>query len=309
MPNKSAAANRRPAGQLGGAGNLSAIVAADRAFPAAVAELGSFGGVSHDSLCCPTRVGRNVKAERGFSLLELLVLIAVIAILAAFLFPVVSSAKSKARRTVCFNNLRQINLGMRLYADDSADVAPRTPGTRNNSTLGWTGYKRLMKSYIGIDNVSSPRNKLFGCPADTFYYTGSNGRVVLVTASLHEQPITDYSSYAFNGGNLNTNLSRFGIDCTSLGIAGRTISSIKDPAKTALIFEHSASGPFSWHQPRLPLSPENDRFHDAMNMVSFVDGHVSYIKIYWSHTVTNGLSLSATDENPPFGYAYQWSGD
>ena len=38
--NQSAAANRRPAGQLDGSGNLAAIVAADRAFPAAVAELG-----------------------------------------------------------------------------------------------------------------------------------------------------------------------------------------------------------------------------------------------------------------------------
>ena len=39
MPNKGAAANRRPAGQADGAGNLLATVAADRAFPAAVAEL------------------------------------------------------------------------------------------------------------------------------------------------------------------------------------------------------------------------------------------------------------------------------
>jgi hypothetical protein len=38
-PNQSAAANRRPARQLDGSGNLAAIVAADRAFPAAVAEL------------------------------------------------------------------------------------------------------------------------------------------------------------------------------------------------------------------------------------------------------------------------------
>ena len=39
-PNQSAAANRRPAGQSDGSDNLAAIVAADRAFPAAVAELG-----------------------------------------------------------------------------------------------------------------------------------------------------------------------------------------------------------------------------------------------------------------------------
>jgi len=40
-PNQSAAANRRPAGQADGSGNLSATIAADRAFPVAVAELGS----------------------------------------------------------------------------------------------------------------------------------------------------------------------------------------------------------------------------------------------------------------------------
>jgi hypothetical protein len=47
--NQSAAANRRPAGQLDGSGNLSAIVAADRAFPAAVAELGRW---AHGLLPC-----------------------------------------------------------------------------------------------------------------------------------------------------------------------------------------------------------------------------------------------------------------
>jgi hypothetical protein len=40
LPNQSAAANRRPVGQSDGAGSLSAVVAAARAFPAAVAELG-----------------------------------------------------------------------------------------------------------------------------------------------------------------------------------------------------------------------------------------------------------------------------
>jgi hypothetical protein len=43
QPNQSAAANRRPAGQADGSGKLAAIVAAARAFPAAVAELGSLG--------------------------------------------------------------------------------------------------------------------------------------------------------------------------------------------------------------------------------------------------------------------------
>ena len=45
-PNQSAAANRRPAGQSDGSDDLSATVAADRAFPAAVAELGSLGVIT-----------------------------------------------------------------------------------------------------------------------------------------------------------------------------------------------------------------------------------------------------------------------
>jgi hypothetical protein len=44
MPNQSAAANRRPAGQANGSDNLFATVAADRVFPAAVAELGRWAG-------------------------------------------------------------------------------------------------------------------------------------------------------------------------------------------------------------------------------------------------------------------------
>ena len=251
----------------------------------------------------------HVKAEGGFSLLELLVTIAVIAVLAALLLPAITAAKSKAKRTVCLNNLRQINAGLRLYADDSADTTPRTPSTRTNWSLNWTGYKKLMAGYVGTGTGSSPQSKLFACPADTFYYSVSNGVVMPINQSFHDQPYGDYSSYGFNGGNLNTNLTRFGIDCTKLGIAGRTISSIRNPSKTVLIFEAPASSPFSWHQPKLPLVPENERFNDALNMVSFVDGHVSYIKIYWSHTVTNGAALNATDENPPPEYGYQWSGD
>jgi hypothetical protein len=49
-PNQSAAANRRHAGQLDGSGNLLATIAADRAFPAAVAELGTLGHFAHDAI-------------------------------------------------------------------------------------------------------------------------------------------------------------------------------------------------------------------------------------------------------------------
>lgn len=61
--------------------------------------------------------------------IELLVVIAIIAILAALLFPAVSAVKRKGQRTTCLNNLRQINLGVRIYSDDSNDASPTRAST------------------------------------------------------------------------------------------------------------------------------------------------------------------------------------
>jgi prepilin-type N-terminal cleavage/methylation domain-containing protein/prepilin-type processing-associated H-X9-DG protein len=61
------------------------------------------------------------RCARAFTLVELLVVIAVIAILAALLLPVLAKSKSQARITVCLNNKRQLALAWLMYAQDSRD--------------------------------------------------------------------------------------------------------------------------------------------------------------------------------------------
>jgi hypothetical protein len=83
------------------------------------------------------------------------------------------------------------------------------------------------------------------------------------------------------------------------------LSSVKHPARTILVAEVSALAPWSWHDPSSQI-----QFNDAKSVVSFVDGHVNYIKIYWNSAryPDGGISL-AIDYEPPAGYDYQWSAD
>lgn len=65
------------------------------------------------------------KEKKNFTLIELLIVIAIIAILAALLLPALDAARKKARGTQCLSNLKQCAAFMFLYASDHDDWLPR----------------------------------------------------------------------------------------------------------------------------------------------------------------------------------------
>jgi prepilin-type N-terminal cleavage/methylation domain-containing protein/prepilin-type processing-associated H-X9-DG protein len=97
---------------------------------------------------------------KGFTLIELLVVIAIIAILAAILFPVFARAREKARQTSCLSNVKQIGLGLLMYAQDFDEALP--------ATYQWyvQGSDWPLYSWRSCINPYVKNAQLHTCPSD-----------------------------------------------------------------------------------------------------------------------------------------------
>lgn len=250
------------------------------------------------------------RVQSAFSLTELLVVIAIIGILAALLLPVLGRAKSAAQKTTCINNERQINLAVHLYVQENADSFSAT-----NSVA--FAYKDFIQPYLSRSANPQTNDVLFACPADNFNMDVIIGNwfVALSYAThagdisgtgFYRQPFTHYSSYFLNPGS-RSRPKMFpqpspGTKVTSAGVDYKAFDNIREPSKTVVMGEISGGVGLSNHTRKEPF-----QFIDAQNVMSFVDGHVSYIKIYWHGR--DGPESMPWFYEPPSGYDYKWSGN
>ena len=126
--------------------------------------------------------------RKGFTLIELLVVIAIIAILAAILFPVFARAREKARQTSCLSNLKQLGLGVLMYAQDYDEKFPMNynDGDCLNGSASWLMWHQVTMPYLKNDQILvCPSNSITRTPgarnraymASNYVCTGSHNPV------------------------------------------------------------------------------------------------------------------------------------
>src|SRR5687767_7554729 len=123
--------------------------------------------MSNTSLPRPPRISRRT---RGFTLLELLVVLAIISVLVAILLPALTKAKEQANRTACLSNLRSTHTMLVVYAQDYKDSCPigYISDTKQYNYAVWQTGKKV-PTLLGVlyDAKLMTAPKAFFCPANT----------------------------------------------------------------------------------------------------------------------------------------------
>jgi prepilin-type N-terminal cleavage/methylation domain-containing protein/prepilin-type processing-associated H-X9-DG protein len=224
-----------------------------------------------------------VNPPRAFTLIELLVVIAIIAILAGLLLPALSVAKQRAWTTSCNSNLRQIGLGMRMFADENGDFYPESGGSIYWGTIdpvtGKPGYMEQIFPFTANTNV-------YRCPGN-------------VQLPLAEQGPFNY----FNGCNaayletgtfaaVNATKIRF----PSAYVLGGDTAGIKSAHDTTAPFDPLDADKDDYSQncvggPANGSPYELWQIHSLGQNVLFADGHSKWYRGYDRAEMTFGYAV------------------
>jgi prepilin-type N-terminal cleavage/methylation domain-containing protein/prepilin-type processing-associated H-X9-DG protein len=226
------------------------------------------------------------KTKSAFTLIELLVVIAIIAILAAILFPVFAQAREKARAASCLSNMKQLALGMLMYAQDYDEVFA---GSRI-----WCANPDGTQSAT-CTNVGGDTGNIFGWQSATKPYIKNYGLYQCPSNPSRQGKTEDYdkkffASYALSGVMVFDNRSKATYGNDAGGIPGTAVASINRSAETMMILESTWAntdlGDWVGRKDNPTACGWGRGFYQhnggtgGFGNWAFFDGHVKAVKVY-----------------------------
>jgi prepilin-type N-terminal cleavage/methylation domain-containing protein/prepilin-type processing-associated H-X9-DG protein len=222
----------------------------------------------------------NPRTRTGFTLVELLVVIAVIALLAAMVVPALGKAKTQAQRTACLNKLRQWGLALNMYADENGGNTPRESETAGSSLMNWAQVVALDGGDVWYNAL--PREIRLRAAADFLTHkTAFYSRDALFHCPNAGIPSTaEVDTFVYFSISMNSKL---------IGSGGTTlpVTRIKRPSQTVVFLENRVNKSESKVDPAQtdadlgqPSSFAN-RFaarHAGRGNLAFADGHAEAFK-------------------------------
>jgi len=189
--------------------------------------------------------------NRAFTLIEALTVIGILAVLAAILFPVFSSAKNSSKGTSCNSNLHQLEIAIHLYSSDANDLMPYGPGpiakvlSNQGVELSGDPYYMEMKTLPDLKSLLASygtNEGIWKCPSDKMEPWFRPERA----PSWYEEAKASYTYDDFDA------------------LSGVSLGQIENPSGKVILRDHS---PFH--------GGGNESLGGGRFNVGFFDGHVA----------------------------------
>ena len=243
-------------------------------------------------------------SRKAFTLVELLVVVAILSLLAALLAPTLRNAMDMSQRATCASQLRQLAVATRLYLTNNETAFPAHASGPVMSYYAWAGKRgteytaqeRFVNRYVtvlGKVNVDDNEGvfRVFRCPGD-------NGATAGRWPYDRQPSLFDTfgNSYFYNSG-ANDNLG--------MGLHGKRLNEVSSPAAVILANDYAFDA-FGW-QAAVPgpvdVPFQHSYWHHATELgwgnVAFVDAHIEYLRAtYANPDYQNGQGWSFVFDGP-----------
>ena len=225
----------------------------------------------------------NYRRPGGFTLIELVVVIGIVGVLAAIIFPVFSRVQQNSRKTVCLSNLQQLHVAIKGYQADAGGFLPSwcisdpdptfAPDPNNEPDDDIVTWDVVLLDYIG------GAVELFVCKSNRVAGDAVGGDPDANSRNARAYAMPGYTQWNFD-------------PTSGVKLAGVEVARIPNPVATVLLFEKGANRPGSWedaigenawqsHAWRPSVDEgryRDDMFHFNGKNFLFVDGHAKWFE-------------------------------